>query len=416
MAAEPSPLDLAREARLTRDLVLADRAGARVEDLRDCAKTLAKSGSAGAADLLFDVADLALGAASDDLRVCGSRDRGGSTWDVAAEELSDLISAAEGAPDLLENEDSVRLELADADGGPEESSQAPVAPPDREWLSNAFGPALKGLLEPRTRRTPLAVPGPGATRSSGPIDDAFRKGPFDLTTLRREPSELATALAFNVARRVLIGRSELARSPYGDPALFAAAERLTARGLGLGFRNIGLLAPTWSEIGVLITEAGRRRPREHAPESTVARFGVLLTIGLPAAGLRGLVDELADDGETRILEGILVRLLREPWDLVDLEALRAVRDAFLDLGDPLRAVAAQKRLTLVTAWNPAELVAQNELKASWRQATSPDSAASQGRSEGPAPRAMRRSGFASSAPQRLRRFEQARERRAADQL
>jgi hypothetical protein len=393
---EPSPHDLAREARLSRDLRLADREDATADDLRDCAVVLVKAGFAEAADLLFDVASLAVG----DLEAGRLRLRGGTTWDLAVDELSGLIAATEGLPDV---------------GSPEpdalEEAAAPAAgAPDRRWLETAFGPALQDLLR-------LRAPGPRgaeaherAMNAAELIEDARRYAPIEHATAAREPAGLATAVAFNTARRVLIRRGELARPPYGDPWVFAAAERLSAFGLGLGFRNVGVLAPTWPEIELLIEEAWRKTPRGGSLEAAIDRFTVLLSMGLSPSAARDLIDDLADAGRTRILAGILIGLRRQPVDIVDKDLLRTIRDGFLDLDGLPFAVAAQTRLTVASGHNDAEVFAQAELEASLRNRIA--MTASAGTAARPARLVVRRSGFGGDAARRARRFRQALEQRA----
>ena len=217
---------------------------------------------------------------------------------------------------------------------------------------------------------------------------------IDLTALPPEPSTLAMAVAFNVMRRALVRRADLFRPPYGGAALFQNVQALGPIGLGAGFQNIGVLVPTWSGVDTLIAEAWRKAPRRTDLPATLDRFGLLLSIGFSADDLRWLVDELADGGRTSILQGLLARLLGEPPNLVDHELLRALRDAFLDLGDLARGLEAQRCLTEATGQAPAEQVAQSELEASLHNQSSTD----------PAREVQRRRGFASTAAQRARRF------------
>jgi hypothetical protein len=333
MAADPVPEDLARQARLPRNLVLAERPGAPAEDLRDCASVLMKSGAVEAARRLFDVAAFVGGSPEN----AGGSPLGETTWDIAVGELSALLSVAD-------------------DGA-------------------------SGSV-------------PETAASVGLVQDAFRATPIDVANLPPEPSVLAMAVAFNVMRRVLIRRADLALPPYGGGALFQSSQRLGAFGLGVGFQNIGVLAPTWPELRSLIGEAWRQAPREADLAATLDRFTVLLSIGLPARTLRTLVDELADAGRTAILQGILARLLREPADLADQDLLRSLRDAFLDLGNLTLGVSAQRHLTEVSGGRPSEQAAQGELEASLGQEVSID----------PERKIMRRCGFASTAAQRARRF------------
>ena len=389
--AEPDARDLARIARLSRDLVLADRQGAPAEDLRDCAATLIKIGAAAEADLLLQAADLAVGVAT-------SATPAATTWDVAVDELGELIGVVDDQTRLLHADEVRRLVLT-------EEARSAAEPPERTWLANAFAPALKSLLSLRQPRLPFPGLWPQGQASVELVEVAFRTGPFDLSSLSQEPTELAASLAFNVTRRVLIRRGELTRPPFGDLALFAATERLGASGLGLGLTNLGLLAPTWPELGLLIAEAWRRGARRHDLASTIERLAAPLTIGLSPSALSDLVDTLADAGQTQILAGILLRLRRAPADLIDPHLLRTVRDAMLDLGDLPLAIAAQRRLVDAARDKPPERSALHDLEVSLRNQTL-FQGGQHGDAEGRSPGIPRRSGYGGDAARRWRRFGQ----------
>jgi hypothetical protein len=372
MAAELSREDLAREARLPRNLVLAGRNGAPIEDLRDCATVLMKSGQSAAAQCLFDVAEFVAGSFADHPAIAGV-----TNWAVAVDELSRLMSVAEmrSPPALV------------ADWTTPDPSTTTICDP--EWLAHDFSAAVRALLR--------AEPQTSSMDQTAPIllmKTALSTITFDLAALRPEPTELAMALAFNVMRRALIRRSGLLLPPHGSVSLFRSVRRLTPFGLGVGFEAIPLLAPTFSEMGLLIAEAWRRAPRQTNLAATIDRFVVLLAIGLPPAALRGLVDALADAGKVRVLQGLLIDAERQSIHSINHDALRALRDALLDLGDLPLAVEAQRCLARALGQTPAEQIAQGELEASLRNRASAD----------PERKVMRRSGFASTAAQRARRF------------
>ena len=101
MAAKPILEDLPRIARLPRNLVLAERPGAPLQDLRDCAGLLSKMGLEDAARRLFHVADFVGGVEKTE----GPSTRcGGSTWDIAVGELSALMAVAEDDPEVSSSE------------------------------------------------------------------------------------------------------------------------------------------------------------------------------------------------------------------------------------------------------------------------------------------------------------------------
>ena len=394
MVAEPSLQDLAREARLYRNLLLADRRSAAAEDLRDCAATLVNAGYIAPAELLLDAAALWVGINPKVAPTDGAAKQGAAKWDGALDELSDLISLSEDMPPLHE-EDAVRLALR----GDDARADA-VMPPESSWMSE-FGPALKDLLSVRDRR-----PTEGGETTTL-VEKAFQSAPFQLETLGREPVKLASALAFNVTRRTLVERGEIARAPYGCPALFERCERLTVFGLGVGFRNLFFLEPSQSELELLITEAWGRQGRKGDLATAVDRFTVLLSTGLSALTQRRLVGSLADKGSFAALVGMLIRAQRAPLDLSHPDLLRDLRDAFLDLARLPLAIAAQQRLTALSGDHPAELAALDSLEASCRRHEPLKSGVSHGEPSDRSRSVFRLSAYYSTATQRKRRFRHA---------
>ncbi len=332
MTAARPRLSWAKEALVRRSLILAEREDAGVQDLRDCAGILLEVQEEEAAARLLDVAEL-----------CASPPGGlpaqpslpsHSTWDAAVSELDEMISA-------IDRRRGSRADIGENSGASSPALFTTVIPSDR-WLREAFGPALRRLLDiRRPGRSPECAE--WASESAKLLQNLHHWGPVPLQShAPDELYDLATALAYNVTRRTLIRMAQLGRPPYGDPVLFAMSLRW--RGLGVGFRNIRALAPTWLELRSLVRTAWACQARLNSYADTLDRFAVLLSSGLPAPLLQELVDDVADAGRLEVLAGITSRLLHHPLDDIDQNVLRTTRDAHLDLGNLELAIDVQRRL------------------------------------------------------------------------
>lgn len=323
------------------------------QDAADCAGLLDAAGHAGAARLLRTAASLPLGFAPQPTQHDGAD---GTMLGAAAAQLGQVLASVRDA-------EAVPHARHEGDDGPSKSRSG-----DRRG-DRAQAPDPEGLADLCDRlRTTLGQPFALAREELEAVLGRLRQEVVDAPSFgaaRHVGADVATlgaGVAFDRLRSFLVQVSDLAYGPFGSPAVFHAASRLGAAGLGPWFLDAGSVVREAGDVfGLVRLAAATTTASGRVDDATLERWAFLLSLHVPDALLHDVVNELADMGLMRAVRRICARVAQQPAKHA--HVLRCIRDAGLDTGDVELALTVQRLLVRISPDNSAEWVALGEVEA-----------------------------------------------------
>ncbi|MBB5729846.1 tetratricopeptide repeat protein [Sphingomonas prati] len=235
---------------------------------------------------------------------------------------------------------------------------------------------------------------------------------------------LAERVAFNAVRYFFRLRYDLAYAPLGSSGLFHAVARLSRSGLGPYLGN----AARCSGLALLDLVQRVARDRLEADGDAHLLWAVRMAPHLGATQRFWLVDALGDAGALPALRALFRSEIRRTALRLHTPIFWSLRDAAIDLGDPVFAADVQRHVAEGVADNAVEWIVLAEVEATVGRATAAIGALGRALSIDPDNHAARdklaaieagrigdlavAGGFGSSKDRRLVRFMQ---RRASSQ-